>query len=421
MTTGVHAVGSWLNRRSLSWVGYDIATSVYMGVVPSVLAQAYIRGLSGSFENPTVAWGILSAVAVLVSSAASLGAAVLAGKVARFTLLVCFTAALVAAMFALAWNPTASLFQASLAFIAAQSCYFAAMTIYESFLPDIVPPSGRQRLSGLGWAAGYSGGILVIAALLVLVEGRPQNLDLLALCFAVVAVIGGVLCAIVLLVMRREGFGTIRSKAGAPEIGGLFGVIRHLRSSPAMVQLLLGTMLIQVAVYVVVTFTAPIMTSRFGKGLDDLLWLLLLIHLLAVPSTLAWSHLMTGALRRAGTLFLLACWGVVLLLLAFGVGPWMPLITVTVIGCCLGATFSSLRGFLAEGVGEHNDVGLFALATTAGRIAAALGPALYTFFLYAAGEQAALLSILFILALGGAILFAYLGRPGPANHGPALR
>ena len=403
---------TWLDRRSLSWAGYDIATSVYVGAVPSVLAPLYIRELSGGFANPTAVWGILSAMGVLVSSIAAIAAASFATRANRFTLLVIFSATLVAAMVGLAWNPNASFAQAALAFIAAQSFYFAAMTIYESFLPDIVPPSGRQRLSGFGWATGYFGGILGIVVLLVLVAGRPQSLAVLALCFAALAAIAGLLCAIVLLIMRREGFGNIRSGAGVPQIGSFLSALRLWRSSRAIFQLLLGTMLIQMAVFVVVTFTTPILSDRFGQGLDDLLWLLLLIHFLAVPSTLAWSHLMAGASRRAGALFLLACWGAVLLLLAFGSGTWMPVVTVTVIGCCLGATFSSLRGFLAEGLEEQNSVALFALATAAGRIAAAMGPTLFALILYLAGEQVALVSMLVILALGGAILFSYLGRPG---------
>jgi len=405
----------WLDRRSLAWAGYDIATSVYVGVVPSVLAPLYIRELSGGFTNPTAVWGILSAVAVLVSFFAAIAAASLAALATRFTLLVTFSAALVAAIVALAWNPTASFAQAALAFIAAQSCYFAAMTIYESFLPDIVQPSGRQRLSGFGWATGYFGGILSIAVLLALVAGRPQSLAVMALCLSAIAAIAGLLCAIVLLIMRREGFAEIHSGAGVPQLGSVLSALRHWRSSRAILLLLFGTMLIQMAVFVVVTFTTPILSDRFGQGLGDLLWLLLLIHVLAVPSTLAWSHLMTGTSRRTGTLFLLVCWAAVLLLLAFGTGPWMPLVTVTVIGCCLGATLSGLRGFLAEGVGEHNPVALFALATAAGRMAAALGPAVFALLLYAVGQQAALVSMLLVLALGGAMLFTYLGRPGPSG------
>jgi predicted MFS family arabinose efflux permease len=187
--------------------------------------------------------------------------------------------------------------------------------------------------------------------LLVLIGGRPQSADVLALCFLALTVIGALAFAIVLPIMRMKASQRLSGHAGAPRLGGVLAAVRHWQFNPGVFQLLLGTMLIQMGVFVVITFTTPILADRFGQSLEDLLWLLLIIHVVAVPSTLAWSHMDDGRLtlcRNAGIAGLL---GVVLLLLAFGTGPWMPLVTVTVIGCCLGATFSGLRGFLAENIG----------------------------------------------------------------------
>jgi UMF1 family MFS transporter len=367
-----------------------------------------MRELMSGFENPTAGWGLLSAVAVLVSSLAALGAAWVAGRMSRFTLLGGLTAGLVLAMAALAWNPHASLAQAALAFIAAQSFYFAAMAIYESYLPDIAPPESCQKLSGFGWAVGYAGGLVSIIAMLVLISGMPQSAEVLALCFGALAILGSLSFLIVLAVMRREGFGQIGG-GGSPRVQGTLAAVRHWRWNSGVFQLLLGAMLIQMGIFVVVTFTTPILSDRFGQTLPDLLWLLLIIHVVAVPSTLVWSHMMTGASRFMATLLLFASWGIVMLLLAFGSGPWMPLVTITVIGCCLGATFSGLRGFLAESSGS-DPVALFAIATAAGRIAAALGPALFAVVLLAAGEQVALMVILACFALGGGLVLAYIRR-----------
>jgi MFS transporter, UMF1 family len=409
---------SLLSRRALSWASYDVATSIYVGVVPSMLAPVFIRELASGFDNPTAIWGMLSAVAVLVSSLAALAAATLAGRMPRFTLLACLSAGLLAAMAALAWNPHSSLLQAAVAFIAAQSFYFAAMSIYESFLPDIVSSSARQKLSGFGWAIGYLGGIAGIIMLILLTTGKPQSMDVLALCFGGLAVMSGVALAIVLPIMRRVGFAELKGAPEAPQLQGVLGALRHWRSNREVFRLLLGAMLIQMGVFVVVTFTTPILADRFGQDLGDLLWLLLIIHGVAVPSTLAWSHLMTGASRHLATLLLLASWAVVLLLLAFGSGPWMPLITVTVIGCCLGATFSMLRGFLAERIGSSNPVAFFALATAAGRIAAGLGPALFSLIMLAGGEQVALLFMLIVFASGGAIILSCIRRDAALSAKP---
>jgi UMF1 family MFS transporter len=363
---------------------------------------------------------MLSVVAVLVSSLAALAAASLAGRMSRFTLLAGLTAGLLAAMVALAWNPNGSLSHAALAFVAAQSFYFAAMSIYESYLPDIAPPEARQKVSGFGWAIGYLGGIVAIIVLLVLIGGRPQSVELLALCFTALAVVGGLAFAIVIPVMRREGFADLSGSAEAPQLGGVLAALRTWRSNPGVFQLLLGAMLVQMGIFVVVTFTAPILADRFGQSFEDLLWLLLIIHIVSVPSTLAWSHMMTGASRLTTTLLLLASWGVVLLLLTFGTGPWVPLLTIMVIGCCLGATFSGLRGFLAENIGTSDPVALFALANAAGRMAAALGPALFSIVMLAAGQQVAMLLILLVFACGVGIILSYVRRESRLEEKPAI-
>lgn len=421
MKIGRKTAGDWLGRRAVAWASYDVATSIYAGVIPALLAPFYIRKLSQGMENATAVWGIVSVIAVLVSSVAALATASATSRVARFSLLTILTAALAGAIAALAWNPGASLAHAAVTFVAAQSFYFAAMTIYESFLPDVAPEEARQKLSGFGWAMGYFGGILAIVMLLVMVRGQPESLDLLAQCFAALALLSGAASAIVLAVMRREGFAKLQSTGRTPQLSSLVGALRYWRANPAIFQLLIGTTLIQMGVFVVITFTTPILASRFGQGLEDLLWLLFLIHVLSVPSTLGWSHLMTGSSRRGGALILLSAWAVVLVMLAFGSGPWMPLLTVIVIGCCLGATFSGLRGFLAEAAEGTNPVVLFALGTVSGRIAAALGPGMFSVILLAAGEQVALVVMTLVLAVGGAVLFTYLGRTGTvAAKSPTL-
>ena len=97
------APGGWLNRRTLTWAGYDVASSVYFGVAPAVLLPVYFQQQLAGFANPTAAWGALAAGAILASSVAALIAAALSSRISRFTLLSVATAGLVLAISARAW------------------------------------------------------------------------------------------------------------------------------------------------------------------------------------------------------------------------------------------------------------------------------------------------------------------------------
>ncbi len=407
------AIGSsegWLNRRTLTWAGYDVASSVYVGIAPAVLLPLYFQKLMAGFASPTAAWGALAAGAILASSVAALIAAVLSARMPRLRLLAGLTLGLVAAIAALAWPSKPSLMLAAAAYIAAQSFYFAATSVYESFLPDLLPQHLRQRLSGFGWAVGYLGGLIAIVVLLRVVSGQPETPRLIEACFGVLAAISAVLFLVVLTLMKRAGFASLGEGVSGPGLWSVVSVAGSWRTHRALYQLLGGTMLVHLAVSVVVTFTAPILATRFGQTLPDLLWLLLLVHVLSVPTTIGWNLLMTRWSRLVPVTMLLAAWGLVLLLMAFGSGRWMPVVTVGVIGCCVGATGSALRGFLAESVPPGSAPAFFALATVAGRVAAALGPALFALITALRGEQTALMVILLLLAAGAVLVIAHVVR-----------
>lgn len=398
----------WRNGRTISWIGYDVASSVYFGVAPAVLLPIYFQGLLGHLANPAAAWGALAAAAILISGLAALAAAALAARIDRFVLLIAFSAGLVLAMAFLAWNPRSSLAFAVFAYFLAQSCYFAATTIYESYLPDLLPPGLRQRLSGIGWAVGYLGGLVAIAILLLKIGSRPESASLIADCFDLLALISAVFLAVVLTMMARAGFSGLGRAAEAPRLLDIAHVLRQWRRYRPVLLLMAGAMALHGGISVVMVVTAPLLSARFGQTLPDLLWLLVLIHVISVPSTLLWNIWLADRSRRLPILLLLLSWSVVLLLLAFGGGGWMPVAIVSVIGCCLGATHAALRGFIAEAVPEGGGPAFFALFTATGRVAAAIGPALFALVSGLASDQAGLMVILALMAAGSALVIRQL-------------
>ena len=140
-----------------------------------MLLPLYFQKLMAGFANPTAAWGALAAGAILASSVAALIAAALSARMPRLTLLNVATAGLVLSIAALAWPPLPSLAFAAAAYVAAQSFYFAATSVYESFLPDLLPQHWRQKLSGFGWAIGYLGGAFAIVILLLAGEQARRS------------------------------------------------------------------------------------------------------------------------------------------------------------------------------------------------------------------------------------------------------
>jgi UMF1 family MFS transporter len=383
-------------------------SSVYIGIVPSVFFPIYFQHFVASNSNANAAWGLLVTVSIIISGMAALGAAALARHVSRFWLIIAFMTGLVACLVFLSLELPVSIWTVSAAFVAAQSCYFAATTNYESYLPEIAPAGTVGRVSGFGWSIGYLGGVAGTIILLVTLGHWPDDAQVFRATFAIVAMLIVLFAIPVFFAMSWKGFTDLRHPLAKPDWIGASHVLRHWRGHKPIFVLLFGTMFIHSATAVVMSFTAPLLQRNFGQSYKDLLWLLLFLQLVSMPTTYISSMLSDRWSRYKPIMLVLSGWGVVLLLLAFTTGAWMPWIIVAVLACCLGATNAAMRSFLAEAVPPGQSTAFFGISTFIGRISSALGPLLFVVILKVAGERVALLAIVAVLIVGGVILWGYL-------------
>jgi UMF1 family MFS transporter len=168
----------------------------------------------------------------------------------------------------------------------------------------------------------------------------------------------------------------------------------------------------------VVFFIAIVLRARFGLGIEGVLWLVVLYHLIAAPATLAFGHVADRWGQRPALFVMIAILGVALLLLAFGTARATPVVVVTLLGLVYGSIQAVCRSLFALLVEEGKSGEMFGFNAVAGRLSAALGPLLFGAIAAAAGEAAALVSLLAFLAVGAAVL-GTLRMPPPAGYARA--
>ena len=154
----------------ISWALYDFANTIFSMNIVTLYFAVWIVTERGS-SNTALSIAIsLSSVVVLL--AAPWVGAVSDASGRRKPWVVGFTLVCVAATAALAGVATAPLpSRLSCAvllavFAIANTAYQLALPPYNAMLPELVPPSDRGRLSGIGTAAGYVGsfaGVLLVA------------------------------------------------------------------------------------------------------------------------------------------------------------------------------------------------------------------------------------------------------------------
>jgi UMF1 family MFS transporter len=188
-----------------------------------------------------------------------------------------------------------------------------------------------------------------------------------------------------------------------------------------LLRFLLAVYLINDALATISVFTAIYFKKHYGIGLEGLLKLVLLYHVLAIPATLAFGSLGDRVDVRRALYFTLGLWVAAVLLMAFGERPWVPVVVVCLFAAVTGSTQALLRGAYACLVPQERAAEYFGWNALVGRVSAAAGPLVYAAVAAVSNDRLALLSVLGFLLAGAwaisGVSFAARppGRP-PASH-----
>ena len=177
---GAPAVAAPLSARA-SWVLFDFsAQPLYTLIVTFLFAPYFANAVASSPEHGQQLWSYSLAVAGLVIAIGSpfLGAMADSGG-RRKPWILGFVVIMMAAMASL-WfaKPNADAVSIVLilaAFVIAYAAGEFATVFTNTFLPALVPPNQIGRLSGLGYAVGYAGGLASLIIMAGLIVANPST------------------------------------------------------------------------------------------------------------------------------------------------------------------------------------------------------------------------------------------------------
>lgn len=186
-------------------------------------------------------------------------------KHARLSLLAVFTLLCGAATALLSLPRRGDIALAAVLFIAAQVGYTVAMSLYDAYVERLAPlAGGAERLSSLGWALGFLGGIAAILLVMPLAHGEPAPDDTprYALAFPLIALLFGALAVPALLGLRPIPPPAALPAAALQPWRRVGTTLCHWRAHRTVMRFLLGSYLINDAV---VTDGPPFAPSRSVK------------------------------------------------------------------------------------------------------------------------------------------------------------
>jgi len=425
-------------RRVLAWAMWDWGSSAFNAVITTFVFATYVTSAvavngapPGALSGTTwLGWAMGASGLLIALLAPVLGQRADAGGRRKGSLLL-WTVLTVLSMVGMFWvKDSYGYLWLGLTLLAVGNIFIEIAGVsYNAMLQQVSTPRTVGRVSGIGWAAGYVGGIFLLLLLYVgLIRPEVGWFGVTAdegLKYRVVALLSAAwfaLSAIPLFAAVPE----IPRRGDEPARVGVLESYRILvrdlvslwRTDRNAVAFLGASALYRDGLAAVFSFGAVLAVSVYGLPRDDVLIFGVAANVVAAAGAFAGGLLedrlgaktiiitsLVGLLGAATILFLFvhttALFWVFGLILCLWVGPAQ----------------SSSRTFLARVAPPGREGQMFGMYATTGKAVSFLAPTLLAIFAQTGGDRFGILGIVVVLALGLlAICFARRPPRGVASH-----
>ncbi|HIK43252.1 MAG TPA: MFS transporter [Leptolyngbyaceae cyanobacterium M65_K2018_010] len=395
------------------WLLYDVASSSYILLVPSVAYAVYYRQVvCGGAAHCDGQWAMLTAIALVIAG----GLAPLVGAIAdlgqlRHRLFTATSLMCCGATATLFWVKPGAMVLGGLAFVIAQVGYILAASLYDAYLPTLVPPQRLGQLSGLGWGLGYLGGLACFFIARPWMQGgfEAANLPTYRWTFLLVAGFYSLVALPALVWLPRQLSHAPSLSASRLVQDAYHQVLDTLggwRQNRPIFQFLTGYYLISDGIVTVGSFAAIYFHTQFGLGMGQILQLTLLFNAIAIPATLTFGWLSHRWSGMDLLKIVLALWIGTLLLMGVSTHPLTPLLAACGLGLVLGSTQSICRGLYAEMIPPAQATQWFGFHALVSKVSAIFGPLMFGLISTVTGNQRlAVLSLIPFFVVGSWVLF----------------
>ncbi len=413
-----------MTRREWAWISYDWANNAFPTVVTTFVIAAYFtRGIAPDPVSGQVMWGWMQALVGIAIAGLSpvLGAVADAGR--RRRSLLAITTVLMALFSAGIWfaEPAPAFALWALLCVALGTLSFELGTVfYNAMLTDVATPDRVGRVSGMGWAAGYGGGLCcLLLSLGLLVQPSPPLFGLdaemaepvraTALLVAVWTLIFAV--PVLVVVPDPPGFRPSWRVAAAQGLTEVVALFRRLPQKPALLRFLVARVFYTDGLNVLFVFGAVFAAGVFDMDFQEILLFGIAINVTAGIGAFAGGFVEERLGARNTVLFSL--------LALMGVGAGILLVQdkalFWALGVCLGLFFgpaqASSRSLMAKMAPQDEISAHFGMFALSGRVTSFLGPALLAVVTEITGSQRWGMSVVLLLLGGGAAVLLTVRAP----------
>jgi UMF1 family MFS transporter len=424
-------------REIFGWTMYDWANSAFSATVVAALFGPYLTALAQSAvgDNGVVmSLGPLGDVTAksLFPYTTSLSVFLqvfllpILGAVAdysnlkkRLMLLFCYIGVIATCLFF--FITTDTYLRGALLFVIANLSFGASIVLYNAYLPDICTDDRTDRVSSQGFALGYLGGGLLLAANLALVILAPQIGITAGLAVRISLLSAGIwwggfaLITFTRLKTRASARALPPGKTyltiGFSELGATFRELARLRQT---LRYMVGYLFYNDGIQTVLGLASVFLAQELfvAKGLTNdeaqsfLIGIVLMVQFVAFVGALGFERIAAKIGTKNAILIALVLWaGVVIYAYGFLQNTTQAWIMSAVIAIVLGGSQALSRSLFSRMIPAGREASFFGIYEISERGTSWMGPLIFGAVVGATGSyRQAILSLIVLFVVGIAIL-----------------
>lgn len=363
-------------KAAVAWTLYDFANSAFVAVISAtVYSKYYALVVVGNERGEGDFWwglAVTTSMAIVALASPPLGAiADHAGARKRF--LFCFTYASVLATALMATVGKGDILWGWLLAVVGTVGFEGGIVYYNAYLPDLTSPDHRGRLSAYGFAVGYAGSAVALAAALPFALREHYGGA-----FLVTAALFGVFALPALLYLPADRPGHL-NVPGAVRVGfaQTRATLRRILQMPDLRRFLLAYLFFEDAINTVIFFSSIFAGHTLGFTTPEVIGLYFVVQLSALAGAWLWARPTDFRGPKFVVQMTLIQWCLVVIA-AYFVQTKLQFLAVAILaGTGLGAIQAASRAFMASLIPKGHEAELFGFYALVGKSAAVFGPLIF--------------------------------------------
>ena len=417
-------------REITGWMMYDWANSAFSTTVVTALLGPYIQSLAESTTEPLRLFGAAIEPGAIYPFAVSFSVVLqviflpLLGAIAdhtalkkRMLLAFAYTGALATILLFFIrgdmplLGTSGAVLLGSLLLIIANLAFGAAIVFYNSFLPQIVSPDGRDAISSRGWALGYLGGGLYLLLNLVLL----LLMDDTTLAVRISLAGAGVWWLVFTILYPRRRLVQRAPARPRPQMNlfthGVRQVMKTLgelwRDYPMTLRYLVAYLIYNDGIQTVIVVAAAFASSELGVDAQTVLILVLMIQFVAFGGALLFGRIAARIGAKRAIMITLLIWsGVVIYAFAFLTNTVQLFVLGVPLALVLGGSQALSRSLFSQMIPADHEAEYFGFYEISERGTSWIGTFAFALAVQITGSQRIAIVALIIFFVVGLILLS---------------